>query len=677
PPVIDVPIDIPIITPPDVKDPKDSEKKAPPPPPITAIDPPFKDPVISIPDILEPKKNDEKDSKAPPGKREPPSGGETPPSPKEPKNPNENTPIVVPPVVNLPVDVPIIKLPGVGNPEKSEKKSEEGPPGKGQDPPPAKGPNNAEPESPGGFAPVNIPNIVRPGVPSLGLGSEKKSDNTKEVDLKNGEPPKESKGKGEEVIVNIPGTNLPAIQFGPIPSDAKEALNPSSSSKNDDPKKEPKEKSPVTSQSPPPAPILSNGGLLNQNAATFAAPPPEQNVLKQENQRPDNGILQVQRPGATTGGAINANPLNFIDNSAEGERLKAILPGSDNYDGKPVASMPANSPILYLSILRSCGDICNPPPNSVRDQFAEVLTNDIVKALQDDGFNNVSKDNVRLMNVAEIGGNIAAQIGLVPSDSDGSVVEKWIASLRRQLADENSSLRKGAITKDLDPSVFAIDAVGPITNDGRTNTGNKMDTATIVYISVGVYCALMFFFIGAYRAYVNRVKEEELDARKKKMELRSWYKSIHVPNRQHDSEGFFEEDGINTSEQWSLHDGSQTNTGSLRPASRHLDRSSPSALERVSSAMRSLVDRNSKNSRATRGTDALTVNTSLQSRYDDFEDFDAERTRSAFVPSGIIEEVDPIVAAELMNPRSTGYSSSHGERETFFSGPPRTSYGYE
>lgn len=145
----------------------------------------------------------------------------------------------------------------------------------------------------------------------------------------------------------------------------------------------------------------------------------------------------------------------------------------------------------------------------------------------------LSVEKIQVINVIDVLSETAIQFTLWPLD-DGTSPLTMANELQAQLADPNSILRSGALTKNLDTSVFSLNVIQPLTNDGSANSAGKLTVAAIIGISVAVYVVIMLLFFGAYKLYKRRIQDDAVVASKERDNAKSWwYKDLHVDPSRH------------------------------------------------------------------------------------------------------------------------------------------------
>lgn len=142
-----------------------------------------------------------------------------------------------------------------------------------------------------------------------------------------------------------------------------------------------------------------------------------------------------------------------------------MLPNTAGYDKSALDNLPSGLAIVIAAFHMPCGEICKSSSNPTRKSFIEKFKADVVGALKAAGYGASQEDKIQVLNIVEVLSETAIQFTLWPlSDSTDSITQA--NAFKSQLDDANSALRNGQITKDLDPSVFGVDVIKSLTNDG-------------------------------------------------------------------------------------------------------------------------------------------------------------------------------------------------------------------
>lgn len=81
-------------------------------------------------------------------------------------------------------------------------------------------------------------------------------------------------------------------------------------------------------------------------------------------------------------------------------------------------------------------------------------------------------------------------------------------AVRALINDRNSTLYKGQVTRSINPNVFSSELMRPMSNSERFSPNGKTLIIFVVFITVGLYCALMTVYVFAYRAYKKRLHDD-------------------------------------------------------------------------------------------------------------------------------------------------------------------------
>lgn len=279
------------------------------------------------------------------------------------------------------------------------------------------------------------------------------------------------------------------------------------------------------------APVVIANSSPKSAGSTTSAPGDSNSQIKNG----IGGVVQDSRPGSTDGGSVkNLNPTSYDENAApvlpdstpRGQALMNLLPQLGNYNKDVFKTLPSGLPVIIFELNLPCGLVCQ--DTSAHDAFVTQFQKDIAEAL-DPSFPSIVASNVRVLNLAESSGNTIVQFTVYPDDAKISPVG-LASDLSGQMNDANSPLRKnGVLTQSVQPDVFGVDIISPVTSDSLSNSAPKLETNVIIFISVGIYLVLMALAIYAHRRYVNRVKSDQKLAKQRQIQRRSfWYKDQKI-----------------------------------------------------------------------------------------------------------------------------------------------------
>ncbi|KAI3647968.1 hypothetical protein MP228_008189 [Amoeboaphelidium protococcarum] len=283
----------------------------------------------------------------------------------------------------------------------------------------------------------------------------------------------------------------------------------------------------------------------NKRDAFFSAPENKQ-VVEQAAAQPNNGLIQKGRPGLQVDGNAAAyqqkafesmDQMDALPESTEqGERVRNLLPSSEGYDGMALSKSP-DLPLLVIAFKLKCGDVCSNPSGPERASFEKSFKDDLVNSLSQF---NISTSNVEVLNVAQVLQVTAVQFTISPAD-DSQDAMAIADAVRALINDRNSTLYKGQVTRSINPNVFSSELMRPMSNSERFSPNGKTLIIFVVFITVGLYCALMTVYVFAYRAYKKRLHDDQIRLAKERTQLKSWYyKDLRIDPSHYQMQG---EDG--------------------------------------------------------------------------------------------------------------------------------------